>query len=334
VGARSVAAMHAIRLHAFGPPENLRYERVDDPRPGPGQARIAVAAAGVHLIDTVLRAGRPMGPLALPDLPTIPGREVAGTVDAVGPEVDERWLGRRVVAHLGPASGGYAELAVREAEALHALPDGLADDAAVAMIGTGRTALAILEVARPTADDVVLVTAAAGGLGSLLVQAARNAGATVVGVAGGPAKVDRVRRLGADVAVDYAAAGWSDTVRAALDGRDVTVALDGVGGAIGRGALELLGVGGRLILFGAASGEQIELSVGDLYSRGLTVSAAIGARIAQRPGGLRALEEQALAAAADGRLIPLVQRFALDQAAAAHTAIQARATVGKTVLVP
>jgi NADPH:quinone reductase len=334
VGARSVAAMHAIRLHAFGPPENLRYERVDDPRPGPGQARIAVAAAGVHLIDTVLREGRPMGPLALPDLPTIPGREVAGTVDAVGPEVDERWLGRRVVAHLGPASGGYAELAVREAEALHALPDGLADDAAVAMIGTGRTALAILEVARPTADDVVLVTAAAGGLGSLLVQAARNAGATVVGVAGGPAKVDRVRQLGADVAVDYAAAGWSDAVRAALDGRDVTVALDGVGGAIGRGALELLGVGGRLILFGAASGEQIELSVGDLYSRGLTVSAAIGARIAQRPGGLRALEEQALAAAADGRLVPLLQRFALAQAAAAHTAIQARATVGKTVLVP
>jgi NADPH:quinone reductase len=334
VGARSVAAMHAIRLHAFGPPENLRYERVDDPRPGPGQARIAVAAAGVHLIDTVLREGRPMGPLALPDLPTIPGREVAGTVDAVGPEVDERWLGRRVVAHLGPASGGYAELAVREAEALHALPDGLADDAAVAMIGTGRTALAILEVARPTADDVVLVTAAAGGLGSLLVQAARNAGATVVGIAGGPAKVDRVRQLGADVAVDYAAAGWSDAVRAALDGRDVTVALDGVGGAIGRGALELLGVGGRLILFGAASGEQIELSVGDLYSRGLTVSAAIGARIAQRPGGLRALEEQALAAAADGRLLPLVQRFALAQAAAAHTAIQARGTVGKTVLVP
>jgi NADPH2:quinone reductase len=334
VGARSVAAMHAIRLHAFGPPENLRYERVDDPRPGPGQARIAVAAAGVHLIDTVLREGRPMGPLALPDLPTIPGREVAGTVDAVGPEVDERWLGRRVVAHLGPASGGYAELAVREAEALHALPDGLADDAAVAMIGTGRTALAILEVARPTADDVVLVTAAAGGLGSLLVQAARNAGAMVVGVAGGPAKVDRVRQLGADVAVDYAAAGWSDTVRAALDGRDVTVALDGVGGAIGRGALELLGVGGRLILFGAASGEQIELSVGDLYSRGLTISAAIGARIAQRPGGLRALEEQALAAAADGRLLPPVQRFALAQAAAAHTAIQARATVGKTVLVP
>jgi NADPH2:quinone reductase len=326
--------VRAIRLHAFGPAENLLYEQVDDPRPGPGQARIAVGAAGVHLIDTVLREGRPMGSLPLPDLPTIPGREVAGVVDALGPQVDERWLGRRVVAHLGPASGGYAELAVREIEALHALPDGLADDAAVAMIGTGRTALAVLEVAQLTDADVVLVTAAAGGLGSLLVQGARNAGATVVGVAGGPAKVQRARQLGATVAVDYSAPGWSDAVREALDGRDVTVTLDGVGGALGRGALELLGVGGRLILFGWSSGEPTELSIGDLYSRGLTVSAAIGPRIAQWPGGLRDLEEQALAAAADGRLVPLVQRFALAQAAAAHTAIQTRATVGKTVLVP
>ena len=90
----------------------------------------------------------------------------------------------------------------------------------------------------------------------------------------------------------------------ALDGREVTVALDGVGGALGRGALELLGVGGRLILFGLSSGAPTELSTGDLYSRGLTVSAAIGARIAQRPGGVRDLEEQALAAAADGRARP------------------------------
>jgi NADPH:quinone reductase len=326
--------MRAIRLHAFGPAENLRYEQVDDPRPGPGQARIAVAAAGVHLIDTVLREGRPMGVLALPDLPTIPGREVAGVVDALGPQVDVQWLGRRVVAHLGPASGGYAELAVRDTEALHVLPAGLADDAAVAMIGTGRTALAVLEVAQLTDADVVLVTAAAGGLGSLLVQAARNAGATVVGVAGGPAKVQRVTQLGASVAADYSVAGWSDAVREALDGRGVTVALDGVGGALGRGALELLAVGGRLILFGWSSGEPTALSVGDLYSRGLTVSAAIGARIAQRSGGLRELEERALAAAADGALVPLVQRFALAQAAAAHTAIETRATMGKIVLVP
>jgi NADPH:quinone reductase len=327
--------MRAIRLHAFGPAENLRYEEVDDPVPAPGQVRIAVAAAGLHVIDTVIRAGRPQGALPLPELPAIPGREVAGVVDALGPGVDEGLLGRRVVAHLGPASGGYAELAVRDADALHAIPDGLADDAAVAMIGTGRTAMAILEVAQLQAGDVVLVTAAAGGLGSLLVQAGRNAGATVVGAAGGEAKVAHVRELGADVAIDYAQADWSERVRRALDGREVTVALDGVGGRLGRDALELLRPGGRLVLFGFASGEPTPLTVGDLFSRGLTVSAAIGPRILRRPGGMRELEERALAAAASGQLTPLVgQRFALAQAAAAHVAIETRATVGKTVLVP
>jgi NADPH2:quinone reductase len=127
--------MHAIRLHEFGPPENLVYEEVEDPQAGPGQVRIAVGAAGVHLIDTTIRTGVKRGPMPLPDLPGIPGREVAGVVDALGSGVDEGWLGRRVVAHLGPASGGYAELAVRDVAAVHALPDGLADDVARARSG-------------------------------------------------------------------------------------------------------------------------------------------------------------------------------------------------------
>jgi NADPH2:quinone reductase len=326
--------MHAIQLHEFGPAANLRYEEVADPQPGRGQVRIAVAAAGVHLIDTKLRAGVTMGPMPLPELPAIPGREVAGVIDAIGDGVDASWAGRRAVAHLGPASGGYAELAVRDVGAVHALPDGLAEDVAVAMIGTGRTALGILEVAALTPDDVVLVTAAAGGLGSLLVQAGRRAGATVVGVAGGADKVARARALGATVAVDYTEPDWSHAVREALDGAEVTVALDGVGGELGRGALELIGTGGRLILFGFSSGEPTRLSAGDLFSRGLTASAAIGPRMLKRPGGMRDLEEQALAAAAEGRLVPLVQRFALADAAAAHTALETRATIGKAVLVP
>ena len=154
--------MRAIRLHEFGPASNLRFEEAEDPSPAAGQVRIVVAAAGVHLIDTTIRSGVRMGPLPLPELPAIPGREVAGAVDAVGPGTEEAWLGRRVVAHLGAASAGYAELAVREVERLHALPDGVADEVAVAMIGTGRTAMAILDTARIEAGDVVLVTAAAG----------------------------------------------------------------------------------------------------------------------------------------------------------------------------
>jgi NADPH:quinone reductase len=326
--------VHAIRLHEFGPPENLVYEEVEDPQPGPGQVRIAVAACGVHLIDTTIRAGVQRGPLPLPDLPAIPGREVAGMVDAVGSGVDEGWLGRRVVAHLGPASGGYAELAVREVDAVHALPDGVAEDEAVAMIGTGRTTLGILEVAQLTPGDVALITSAAGGIGSLLVQAVREAGAVAVGLAGGEAKLARVQELGATAAIDYTEPEWTDAVREALGDARVTVAFDGVGGDVGRGAMELLAPGGRLILFGFSSGEPTRLSAADLFARGLTASAAIGPRILNRPGGMRDLEEQALAALAEGRLSPLVQRFPLADAAAAHAALEARTTVGKAVLVP
>jgi NADPH2:quinone reductase len=327
--------MYAIRQHEFGPAETLRYEEVPDPSPGADQVRIAVASAGIHLLDTRIRDGTSGGPFPLPDLPMTPGREVAGVVDAVGDGVSPDWLGKRVVAHLGQASGGYAEKSVAGVGALHELPDGLADDAAVAMIGTGRTTMGILETAALTADDVVLITAAAGGIGSLIVQEARNLGAVAVAVAGGSSKVDIVRRLGADVAVDYSVPGWSDEVRAALDGRDVTIAIDGIGGELGRAALELIGVGGRLLMLGWASGKPTPLSATDLFARGLTAGVAVGPKLLRRPGGLRELESLALAAAASGRLIPLVgQAFPLAKASDAHRALETRATVGKVVLKP
>ncbi|KAA2256322.1 zinc-binding dehydrogenase [Solihabitans fulvus] len=326
--------MHAIRLHEFGPAENLRYESVADPEPGTGQVRIAVAAAGVHLVDTTIRAGQ-RGPFPAPELPAIPGREVAGRVDALGDGVDPSWLGKRVVGHLGMASSGYAELAVASVDSLHELPDDLTEDTAVAMIGTGRTTMGILALANLSADDVVLVTAAAGGIGNLLVQAGRNAGATVVGVAGGQEKIAKVRELGATVAVDYTEPDWPQAVRDALDGREVTVVLDGVGGAIGRSAFELLGAGGRLLIFGWSSGEPVQLTSIDLVSRSVTASGALGIALFDKLGGIRALEDRALAAVAAGELVPLAgTAFPLAQAAEAHRALESRGTVGKVVLHP
>ncbi|MBF6463678.1 zinc-binding dehydrogenase [Nocardia beijingensis] len=330
--------MHAIRLHAFGPAENLRYETVPDPVPGPGQVRIAVAAAGVHLIDTALRRGEP-GPFPLPELPTVPGREVAGTVDRAGDGVPANLLGARVVAHLGAVPGGYAELAVTDAARLHEIPAALDSAEAVAMIGTGRTTMGILQFAALEPGSVVLVTAAAGGIGTLLVQYAKNAGATVIGAAGGPAKVDQVRRNGADLAVDYLLADWPDRVRALVGNTGVHVLFDSVGGAIARTGIDLLARGGQHLVYGW-SGKSVDdgpvrLSADDLAARAITSEMVIGPPMLARAGGdLRVLEDRAMAEAAAGRLRPALHRFALADAAAAHRAMEMRATTGKVVLEP
>jgi NADPH:quinone reductase len=327
--------MRAIRQHAFGGPEELRMEVIADPHPAEGQVRIRVESAGVHLIDTVIRRGEPGGPYPLPDLPMTPGREVAGRIDETGSGVDRALAGRAAVVDLGPASGGYAEVAIAPATALHLLPDGLTADDAVAMIGTGRTAIHILEVAAATPSDVALVTAAAGGIGTLLVQALRNTGATVIALAGSGPKAALTRKLGATAAVDYSQPGWAEVLREALRGHHATLVLDGVGGDVGRTAMGLLVPGGRLVLFGSASGSPTQLSAADLFAQGITATAAIGVRLIRRPGGLRPLEAEALRAAAERQLAPVIgQRFALADAAGAHKAIEARATSGKTVLIP
>jgi NADPH2:quinone reductase len=315
--------MHAIRLHEFGPAENLRWEEVDDPVPGRGEVLIDVAVAGVHLLDTSIRRGDGMGPFPLPELPAIPGREVAGIVVAAGDGDGGAWVGRRVVAHLGQASQGYAERVITDVARLHEVPDGVSDAAAVAMIGTGRTALGVLDVARPGPGDVVVVTGAAGGLGALLVQGARNAGARVIGAAGGEEKAARVRALGA-TGVDYLDPGWAGGISG------VTLVLDGVGGAAGRAALELLEPGGRIVLFGWSSGSPTQLTSADLLERSLTASAGLGPHII---GRLRELEERALAAAASGELVALLdERYELERAADAHAALERRDTTGKVVL--
>ncbi|MEC3918488.1 zinc-binding dehydrogenase [Nocardia sp. CDC160] len=325
--------MRTIRLHEFGAAENLRYEAVADPEPGAGQVRIAVEAAGVHLLDTALRQGIEGGPMPLPQLPTIPGREVAGTVERVGPGVEESWVGRRVVAHIGQAPGGYAELTVTEAERLHEIPEALDAGAAVAMIGTGRTALGILGFAEIGPETVAIVPSAAGGIGTLLVQYLAAARATVIGLAGGKAKADQVFENGADLALDYLDPSWPDAVRARYGDRPATLLFDGVGGEIARAGVDLLGKGGVRLVFGW-SGGRVEFDERELAERGVTSQTVLGSPMLERAGGLRALETRALAEAAAGRLRPAVHRFPLADAAAAHRALEGRETTGKVVLIP
>lgn len=325
--------MTAIVQHTYGGPEVLVPERRILPEPASRQVRVAVHAAGVHLLDTTLRSGE-AGPFGRAELPMTPGREVAGVVDAVGDDADAGWLGRRVVAHTGALSGGYASHAVTPVESLIALGDDVDAAEAVAMVGTGRTALGILEEAAVAPSDIVLVTSAAGGLGTLLVQAALRAGATVVGVAGGPHKCALVAASGAH-AVDYLEPEWQAKVVALLgDDRPVTVALDGVGGAIGRASFDLVAAGGRLVVFGHTSGTVVPVDAGDVLGRGVAVTGAIGARMLARPGGIQALAERAVALLAAGEWRPAVTTYDLSDAAEAHRALEARATTGKVVLIP
>lgn len=327
--------MHAIRQHEFGAPDVLQYEEVPDAVAGPGQVLIRVGAAGVHLLDTNIRSGATGGPFPLPELPTTPGREVAGVVEAVGEGVDPAWVGKRAVAHLGMASGGYAELAAREVEAIHEIPNGVSDDEAVAMIGTGRTTLAILETAAPGPLDIVVVPAAAGGIGALLVQAALEVDALVVGLAGGAEKVARVEALGAHIALDYTDPAWVDALATHLDGRKPTLFYDTVGGDVGTAVVAGLAPGATVVLAGWSAGEPTPITAETIVGGSLTVSSAIGPKIFSRPGGLRDLETKALANVAERRLVPLVNDpIPLADARRAHADLVARATVGKVVLRP
>jgi NADPH2:quinone reductase len=315
--------MRAVWLKEFGPPEVLEAGDAPEPTVRPGMALIDVAWANITFVETQIRAGG--GPFQ-PELPVIPGNGVGGVVTAVGANVDASLIGTRIVSSTG-GSGGYAERAVVDAATLFEVPDGVALDDAVALLADGRTAMWLMAAAQVRGGERVLVEAAAGGVGTLLVQLARAAGARVVAAAGGARKVEVARGLGADLAVDYREPAWVDRVRAAVGGVDVV--FDGVGGAIATSAFELLDSGGRMVSFGLASGEWAAISPDAAAAHGVTLVRPAP----PTPAETRVLTERALGEAAAGRLRPLIgQRFPLEQAAKAHAAIESRATIGKTLL--
>jgi NADPH2:quinone reductase len=223
-------------------------------------------------------------------------------------------------------SGGYAEQVVVDAALPIPVPEGLALGEAVALLADGRTALGLVRAAGLLPGDRVLVTAAAGGVGSLLVQLARAAGVRqVVGAAGGARKLALAAELGAGVTVDYTKPGW------ASDLGDLDVAFDGIGGQVGADLLGAMAPGGRFLVYGGAGGPMTSGEA--VTARGLTLIP--GHTVVRGPEDARALAGQALAMAAAGTLRQVIgQRFPLARAADAHRAIEARQTVGKTILLP
>jgi NADPH2:quinone reductase len=323
--------MRAVVIREFGPPEVLEPGEVDEVRAGPDEVVIDVEFANVTFVETQIRAGRPPHPSMLPALPAILGNGVGGTVrggTVHGGTVHGGGAGsaQRVVASLNGA-GGYAERAVSPASKLIGVPDELATRDAVALLADGRTALALAARVDLRAGDTVLIEAAGGGVGTLLVQIARNAGARIVALAGHPRKLALARDLGADLTVDYRHDGWERQVRDATG--QVDVVFDGVGGDIGLAAFGLLGAGGRFCPFGMASGSFTPVTPEQAKAWRVSVRAGAGGS----PEELAALARTALAEAAAGRLRPVIgQEFGLAEAAAAHAVIEARETIGKTLL--
>lgn len=318
--------MRAVIMQAFGPPEVLELAETTGPKPGADEVVIDVEFAGVTFVETQIRAGKPPRPEMLPALPAILGNGVGGTVTGVGAGVDRGIAGRRVVASL-TGTGGYAARAAAAAERLIEVPGGVTVRDAVALLADGRTALALVDRAGLRPGDTVLVEAAAGGVGTLLVQLARNAGARVVALARGERKLRLARDLGADVVIDYGDSDWPRRVHDAAGGADV--AFDGVGGDIGRAAFDLVRPGGRFCPFGMASGTFTLVPRELVQARQVTVLAG-AAPDAEK---LKGLARTALTEAAAGRIRPVVgQEFELARAADAHAAIEARKTIGKTLL--
>ncbi|GAA0742266.1 zinc-binding dehydrogenase [Dactylosporangium roseum] len=321
--------MRVIEVARFGGPEVLVPKEIPDPVPGPGEAIVDVVVADTLWLETMIRAGG--GGAVFPvELPYVPGVGGAGTVSAVGGGADPQWIGRRVVARTGHTGGYAAKVAVPAAD-LVAVPDAVDLRDAAAVLHDGVTALALVDVVKIVAGDRVLVTAAGGGMGTLLVQLARGNGATVVGAARGTAKLDRVRALGADVVVDYSEPDWVDKVWEATGGLDVV--LDGAGGDYGRAAFDLVVEGGRFSAHGTPAGGFAVADAEVARARGITATGIEAVQL--RPERFRAHLGRALAEVAAGRIKPVVgQEFPLERAVDAHRAIEDRTAVGKTLLAP
>ncbi|QNM95684.1 quinone oxidoreductase family protein [Chitinimonas koreensis] len=320
-----------VRFHRTGGPEVLQIESIEAGEPGPGQARVRHHAIGLNFIDTYHRSG-----LYPQTLPSGLGMEAAGVVEAVGEGVDWVAPGDRV-AYAGGPLGAYAEVRLIPADKLVRLPESIGFDTAAAMMLQGLTAEYLLRRCAPFAPgDAVLIHAAAGGVGQIAVQWAKALGAYVIGTAGGEAKVALARSLGCDVAIDYRADDFVAATRAATEGRGVRVVYDGVGRDTFMGSLDCLAPRGTLVTYGNASGPVPDISPLLLSQKGslFLTRPTLGHYVATR-AELAAAAAALFEVVASGAVrIDVAQRYPLAEAAQAHRDLEARKTVGSTILLP
>ncbi len=324
--------MYAVRMSQHGGPEVLKYEEVPTPEPGPGQARVKIAAAGVNFMDVYGRMGQGS---YKGQLPTILGSEAAGTVDAVGPGVTEVVTGEDV-AYTG-LPGAYAEYAIVSAERLVRVPVDLDLNTAAAVMLQGMTAHYLAHDTYPLhLDEVALVYAAAGGTGGLLTQIAKMRGARVLAAVGSDEKAAIARELGADETVQYEREDVAQAARRLTNGRGVDVVYDSVGKDAFEKSLDSLRKRGYWVLFGQSSGPVPPIDPQVLNAK--------GSLFLTRPTLVHYIEtrDELLRRADDlfnwiirGELKVRIDRtFPLSQAAEAHKYLESRQSKGKILLIP
>ncbi|MFL5627432.1 MAG: zinc-binding alcohol dehydrogenase family protein [Ktedonobacteraceae bacterium] len=322
--------MKAVRINETGGPEVMHIEEIETPTPKEGEILIKVAAAGINYADLAQRQG---AYLTRTSTPTTLGFEFAGTVVALGPGVTSPAEGTRVVAF---GEGGYAEYALAQAATTIPIPDALDFIHAAAFPVQGITAYQLLrEVANMQASESVLVHAAAGGVGTLAIQLAKLMGAgTVIGTASNASKLELVRRLGADVAINYTEENWAEQVKQATAGKGPDIILEMVGGQIAEQSLQCLAPFGRMVIYGAASNQIAQFTGIQLMYKNQAVIGYWLTSQMRRPDRIALAAMELMQYIISSKLeIVVGQTFPLAQAAEAHKAIAARKTMGKVVLV-
>ena len=320
--------MKAIRMHQAGDPEVLQYEDVPDPAPAARQVLIRVAAAGINYPDIGARRNA-----AAASLPLIPGSEAAGTVTAVGEGVTAFKRGD-VVAYCG-GPGSYAEMAVVPVGRALPVPAGMDPHTAAAVMLQGLTAHAMgFGAHQLKAGDKVLIHAGAGGVGGLLIQMAKNAGATVFATVGSDAKVSVAKEAGADLVINYSTQDFEEEVKKATDGKGVNAVFDSVGKATFLKGLNCLGSRGVIVVYGAASGAPEPVDIALLARGGQYITRTGMGHYTGTPEEYTRRAQELLGWVNSGKLKVRSSTYPLAQAADAHRALQGRQTTGKLLLVP
>lgn len=325
--------MKAIQIEALGGPEVMQVVNVPVPEPGSKYVRVKVEAVGLNYSDIMIREGKY---LSRTQLPQIMGREFAGVIDAVGDSVRGYTVGQRVYATIN--SGALAEYVLCHAAALMPLPDGLSSEMAVALIVQGVTALHCLDDhggLKP--GETVLIHAAAGGVGTLAIQMAKQLGAgKIIGTASSDTKCETILELGAE-AINYSSPNWVEEVLRLTDGRGADLILESVGGDVfWRSYRDLLAFAGRIVVVGIAGGEVNEIRTNEILRRNKTIIGYFLAEYFEKaPEKVLPAITRVLDMVNSGTVKPVIgATFPLEQAVDAFNYMQNRQNIGKVVIKP